>query len=390
MTLLSKEECVSQVLKAIRSVVRTPTATLHEPTFGGNEWRYLQDCLDSTFVSSGGTYVERYESELAAYTGSPYVVAVSSGTAALQVALRSAGVESDDEVLIPALTFVATANAVTYLGAIPHFVDCDARTLGLDPTALRIHLENIADLQGGKCVNRTTGRVIRTVIPVHVFGHPMEIDDLSEVANTFGINIIEDAAESLGSTFKGNHTGTFGLAGVLSFNGNKIITTGGGGAILTNDPELASRASHLSTTAKIAHDWEYVHDEIGYNYRLPNLNAALGCAQLEKLPDLLERKRRLFDLYSEAFAMIEGVDLVTEPPGCASNYWLQTLCLDESIREYRDAILHHCHSAGFELRPVWTPLHWLKPYWTCPKANLPVSESLYRALINLPSSAHLA
>ncbi len=378
-----------KVLDAIRSVAGQ-SAALHEPTFGRNESRYLQDCLRSTFVSTVGPYVEQFEGELAAFTGSAHVVAVGNGTAALQVALRLAGVGPGDEVVVPTLTFVATANAVSYLGAVPHFVDSEKRTLGIDPVALWDHLNSIAESHRGGLVNRSTGRTIRAVVPMHTFGHPVAIDEVLAVAEDFGLVVVEDAAESLGSSDNGRHTGTAGLAGVLSFNGNKIITTGGGGAILTSDAEFASKARHLITTAKVRHPWDYLHDEVGYNYRLPNLNAALGCAQIEQLPELLASKRRLFAAYKQAFSSIEGVRVVAEPSGCRSNYWLQTLLLDETSADKRNAILEATNAAGVMTRPAWTPLHRLDPYAECPRASLSVAESLQRRIINIPSSAGLA
>ncbi len=378
-----------KVLDAIRSVAGQ-SAALHEPTFGRNESRYLQDCLRSTFVSTVGPYVEQFEGELAAFTGSAHVVAVGNGTAALQVALRLAGVGPGDEVVVPTLTFVATANAVSYLGAVPHFVDSEKRTLGIDPVALRDHLNSIAESHRGGLVNCSTGRTIRAVVPMHTFGHPVAIDEVLAVAEDFGLVVVEDAAESLGSSDNGRHTGTAGLAGVLSFNGNKIITTGGGGAILTSDAEFASKARHLITTAKVRHPWDYLHDEVGYNYRLPNLNAALGCAQIEQLPELLASKRRLFAAYTQAFSSIEGVRVVAEPSGCRSNYWLQTLLLDETSADKRNAILEATNAAGVMTRPAWTPLHRLDPYAECPRASLSVAESLQRRIINIPSSAGLA
>ena len=383
-------ELLTSVLEALRSVVGNQEVALHEPTFGEREWCYLQDCLDSTFVSSAGSYVDQFESELASATGATHVVATVSGTAALQVALRLIGVGPGDEVLVPALTFVATANAVSYLKATPHFVDCESSSLGMDPTALREHLGSIAEVKDGICVNRTNGRVIRALVPVHVFGHPAQVEDLVCVASDFCLGVVEDAAESLGSTIRGRHTGTIGHAGVLSFNGNKIVTAGGGGAILTDDPELAAKARHLTTTAKVPHGWEFVHDEIGYNYRLPNINAALGCAQVEGLSKLLTRKRHLFDSYNAAFAGVEGIEVLCEPPECLSNYWLQSIRLDEPLTAHRNLILESCNSAGYGLRPVWRPLHWLDPYRDCPRADLPVTENLYHSVINLPSSAHLA
>jgi perosamine synthetase len=380
----------AQVVDAIRLVVGPGPVALHEPRFGGNEWAYVKDCLDTTFVSSVGKFVDRFEADLAAYTGAKHAVAVVNGTAALQIALMLAGVRRDDEVLVPALTFVATANAVVYCGAIPHFVDSEERTLGLNPEALRDHLQGIAEIRDRQCINRATGRIIRAVVPMHAFGHPVDIDGVLAVARDFHLGVVEDAAESLGSTVHGRHTGTFGSMGTLSFNGNKTVTTGGGGAIITNDQGLAKRAKHLTTTAKVAHRWEYRHDEVGFNYRLPNINAALGCAQLEQLPDFLAAKRRLFERYRRALAPIAGARLVAEPPGCRSNYWLQALLLDPAAAFERDSILEATNDAGFMTRPMWIPMHRLASFSDCPRMPLPVVESLEARLINLPSSAHLA
>lgn len=378
-----------QIVNAIRAVVGPDPAALHEPHFGGNEWTYLKECLDSTYVSSVGKFVDRFEADLAAYTGAKHAIAVVNGTCALHVALRLAGVRPGDEVLVPALTFVATASAVTYCGAAPHFVDSEERTLGLDPRALRDYLHDTAEIRSGQCVNRSTGKVIRALVPMHTFGHPVDIDGVLAVARDYRLALVEDAAESLGSCYNGLHTGTFGLMGTLSFNGNKTITTGGGGAILTNDSALAGRAKHLTTTAKVAHRWDFVHDDIGYNYRLPNINAALGCAQLEVLPDLLAAKRRVFDRYRAAFADVPQTRIVAEPESCRSNYWLQTLLLDESVDAGRDAILSATNDAGLTTRPAWTLMHRLPPYATFPRMALPVAERLERQLINLPSSAQL-
>lgn len=378
-----------QVLAAIRTVVGPGSVVLHEPSFIGNEWLYLKECLDSTFVSSVGKFVDRFEADLAAFTGAKHAVAVVNGTAALHIALKLAGVKADDEVLVPALTFVATANAVTYCGATPHLVDSEARTLGVDSALLRDYLASYTQQHAGQCVNRASGRVIRALVPMHAFGHPVDLDGLLAVAHDFNIALVEDAAESLGSYYHDQHTGTFGLMGTLSFNGNKTITTGGGGAILTNDPDRARRAKHLTTTAKVPHRWEYLHDEIGYNYRLPNINAALGCAQLEQLPVFLEAKRRIFERYKTAFAEVLQARIVVEPEGSRSNYWLQTLLLDESAAGQRDAILAATNDVGLMTRPTWTLMHRLAPYRACPRMDLPVAESLERRLINLPSSAQL-
>jgi perosamine synthetase len=389
MSLMSKSSTLaSQVVGAIQSVVGT-SAVLHEPRFNGNEWKYLKECLDSTFVSSVGKFVDRFESDLAAYIDVKHVVAVVNGTSALHVALKLAGVKPGDEVLVPALTFVATPNAVSYCGAIPHFVDSEERTLGIDPHALREYLKSISEIRNGQCINKATDRVIRAIVPMHVFGHPVDIEGIMAVAQGYHLALVEDAAESLGSTYRGRHMGTFGLMGALSFNGNKTITTGGGGAIITNDSVLAKHAKHLTTTAKVSHRWNYVHDETGYNYRLPNINAALGCAQLEQLGGFLESKRKLFERYKSAFSNVPQVNIIAEPTGCTSSYWLQTLMLDESAVDQKDAILAEANDAGLMTRPVWMPMHRLAPYLGCPKMRLPVAESLEQRLINLPSSAQL-
>ena len=377
------------IIVAIRSVVGPRPVALHEPRFGGNEWAYLKECLDSTFVSSVGKFVDRFEAELAAYTGARHAVAVMNGTAALHVAMQLAGVQPDDEVLIPALTFVATACAVRYCGASPHFVDSEERTLGVDIEALRKYLQGATELRAGKCVNRSSGRIIRALVPMHVFGHPMNIEAALALARDFRLMLIEDAAESLGSTVHGRHTGTFGVMGTLSFNGNKTVTTGGGGAILFNDAELARRAKHLTTTAKVPHRWEYRHDAVGYNYRMTNLNGALGCAQLEQLDGFIAAKRRLFERYRTAFTRVPQVRLMSEPSGSRSNYWLQTLLLDESAAGRRDLILAATNDAGLMTRPVWTLMHLLEPYRDCPRMDLSGAESLARRIINIPSSSQL-
>jgi perosamine synthetase len=315
---------------------------------------------------------------------------VVNGTAALQVALQLAGVQENDEVIVPALSFVATANAVRYLGAIPHFADSEEATLGIDPLALREWLKATAEFAGGAYRNRQTGCRLRALVPMHTFGHPCDLEGLLSIAHDYRLALVEDAAESLGSHYQGQHTGTFGLLGTLSFNGNKIITTGGGGAILTNDERLADHAKHLTTTAKLTHRWEYVHDEVGYNFRMPNLNAALGCAQLEQLPEFLASKRRLLERYQEAFSGIQEIRLMREPSGCESNYWLQTLVLSDAVAGQRDVILQATNDAGLMTRPAWRLMHQLTPYQECPKAPLPVAESLAQRLINLPSSAGLA
>ena len=385
----SGELLANQVTEAIRSVVGSGPKALHEPTFSGNEWDYLKECLDSTFVSSVGKFVDRFEHDLAQYTGAKYAVATVNGTAALHIALKLAGVIQDDEVLVPALTFVATANAVAYCNATPHFVDSEESTLGIDVAKLRSYLVDHTKIIAGQCVNTVSGRIIRAVVPMHTFGHPVDMDRLINLASEFKFVVVEDAAESLGSTYKGTHTGTFGRLGVLSFNGNKTITTGGGGAILTNDPELARRAKHLTTTAKLPHAWEYRHDEVGYNYRMPNINAALGCAQLEQLPQLLKAKRDLFSRYQSAFNKVDGARLMSEPIGCSSNYWLQTIILSADNSEHRDAILAVTNNAGYMTRPTWVLMNELEQFSSMPCMDLSGAQSLSERVINIPSSAYL-
>jgi perosamine synthetase len=382
-------DLISQTVTAVRSVVGAGPIVLHEPHLGGREWDYVKECLDSTFVSSVGKFVDRFEIELAAYTGAKHAVAVVNGTAALHIALRLAGVQAQDEVLVPALTFIATANAVSYCNAVPHFVESEERCFGIDPIALRSYLWMHSEQRNGVCINKNSGRVIRAIVPMHTFGHPSRLDELLAVAHDFNLVMVEDAAESLGSYYHGRHTGTFGLLGTLSFNGNKTITTGGGGAILTNDSALAARAKHLTTTAKLPHAWNYVHDEVGYNYRLPNLNAALGCAQLEQLPLFIQTKRKLFERYREAFALVHGVDVQVEPENCSSNYWLQTIVLDSDNAIQHDALLAALNAAGYMSRPAWTLMHRLEPYSACPSMALPVAESLAGRLVNIPSSSML-
>lgn len=384
-----------EIATRICSVVRAQAGdddgdiALHEPRFAGSEWEYVERCIDTGWVSSAGSYVDEFERRLAEYTGAGRAIVTVNGTAALHVALRLAGVEPGDEVLVPALTFVATANAVTYCGAVPHFVESEEPTLGLSPSALAGYLSEIGERTDGGLRNRETGRRIRAVVPMHTFGHPVDLDGLESVCERLGLPMVEDAAESLGSLYRGEHTGTRGLLGTLSFNGNKIITTGGGGAILTDDEDVAARAQHLTTTAKKDHPWAYEHDRVGYNYRMPNINAALGCAQLEQLPGFLERKRRLASRYEESFEDLEGVTFVTEPDRARSNYWLNALLLDEEIADRRDEILQRTNDAGVHTRPAWRLMPRLPMYEDAPSMTLPCAESLERRLIDLPSSAAL-
>ncbi len=360
---------------------------LHEPRFAGREWDYVRDCLDTGWVSSAGKYVDQFEGVLAELCGVSHAVACVNGTAALQVALTVAGVRAGDEVLTPTLTFVATTNAVIHAGAVPHLVDSEMRTLGIDAVKLADHLDQIAEWRGEAAFNRESGRRIAAVVPMHTFGHPVDMDALAVVAERWRLAIIEDAAESLGSLYRGRPTGSFGKIAALSFNGNKIVTTGGGGAVVTDDAQLARHAKHITTTAKRAHRWAFDHDEIGYNYRLPNINAALGCAQLEQLDSFLAAKRRLAERYEAACATVLGLDFVREPPGSHSNYWLNAVVLDQADMTLRDRLLDAANDAGFSVRPSWTPMHRLPMFAHAPRMDLSASEDIVARLINLPSSA---
>lgn len=382
---------IELIINSIRNVIghQDEKVPLHAPDFSGNEWKYVRECLDTGWVSSVGSYVDRFERMLEEFTGIKHAIAVVNGTAALHIALILSGVEAGDEVLVPDLTFVATANAVTYVGAIPHFVDVEETTLGLDPRKLDDYLQDITVVKDGQCWNRLTGRRIKAVIPMHTFGHPVDLDPLDEVGRKFHLELIEDAAESLGSYYKGVHTGSYGKLSVLSFNGNKIITTGGGGAILTNDSKLAQLAKHLTTTAKLPHPWEYVHDQIGYNYRLPNINAALGCAQLENLPAYIQQKRQLAESYRREFSGIPGITFFVEPPNALSNYWLNAILLNDENLDQRDVVLQELNGAGLMSRPAWTLMHKLEMYKDCPSMEIRSAEEIERRLINIPSSAGL-
>jgi len=337
--------------------------------------------------------VSRFEQDLCARTGAVHAVAVTNGTVALRLALHLVGVSAGDEVLLPPLSFVATANAVAHLGAMPHFVDVEAGGLGMDPAALAARLEAVAERREGGVFNRSTGRRLAAVLPVHVFGHPAYIQELRAVSEAWGLPLVEDAAEALGSWRDGTHCGLFGAVGALSFNGNKLITTGGGGALLTHSAELAQRARHLSTTAKLPHPWAFEHDAVGWNDRLPNLNAALGVAQLEDLDRRLAAKRRLAERYAAAFENLPSVELVAEPEGCRSNYWLVTLRFlaeDPAVAEAeRLQVLEAAHAEGTMLRPVWRLLHQLPMYAEAPRGALTVAEDQACRLLSLPSSPQL-
>jgi aminotransferase in exopolysaccharide biosynthesis len=377
---------VDELLFATRRVTGPGVHALHEPLFGTLELELVQETIASTMVSSVGPQISQFEDQLKSFTGAEYVVATVNGTAALQMALISSGINRGDEVLIPSLTFAATASAVVQAGGVPVFIDSNVDRIGIDVEVLESWLRSSTKLTSEGTFNLLTGRKIHSILPVHIFGHPTDLEAIEKLTREFNIVLVEDAAESLGSYFKDKHTGTFGKVGILSFNGNKTITTGGGGALLTNDSGIAERARHLTTTAKIPHNWEYIHDQIGYNFRLPNLNAALGVAQMQNLIEIIELQRALFNVYSTALDGVSGIQLLCEPKDSRSNYWLQAVVLDSNKSHLRDEILETLNENGLKVRPAWRPLHLLQPYSNYQQSSMSGTEEIYQRVINLPSS----
>lgn len=377
------EEFISFVKETFNTKEFIP---LHAPIFMGNEKKYLNECIDSTFVSSVGKFVDQFEADVAKFTNAKYAIATVNGTAALHIALLLAGVEHNDEVITQPLTFIATANALSYIGAFPVFTDVDKDTLGLSPEKLEFFLSKHTEMVNGVCVNKISKRKIKAVVPMHTFGLPLRIDEIIMVCNRYNIKVVEDAAESLGSYYKNKHTGTFGLLGTLSFNGNKTITTGGGGMILTNDEVLAKKAKHITTTAKIPHKWEFEHDMIGYNYRLPNINAALGCAQMESLSLILERKRIMANKY-ESFFVNSSINFITQPVNTISNYWLNAVVLDNL--EERNCFLKETNDNGVMTRPIWKLMNSLVMFNNAQTGNLENAEWFEQRVVNIPSSVIL-
>ena len=356
---------------------------LHEPKFNGNEKKYLNDCIDSTYVSSVGKYVDTFEKEFAKKVGSKYAIATVNGTSALHVSLILADVKKDDEVITQALTFIATCNAISYIGAKSIFVDVDLNTMGMSPNSLKDFLEKNCELVDNNCINKITNKTIKSCVPMHTFGHPCKIDELKDICDKWNISLVEDAAESLGSYYKGKHTGTFGKVGVFSFNGNKIITSGGGGVIVTDDESLAKRAKFITTTAKIPHPYEYVHNEIGFNYRMPNINAALLVAQLEQLESFIESKRKLSLKYKEFF-LNSDIKFIEEPQNCKSNYWLQAILLKD--KKQRDEFLEFTNKNGVMTRPIWKLMNELDMFKDCQSTDLTNSKICEQRIVNIPSS----
>jgi len=356
---------------------------LHEPLFIGNEVKYLTECIETNFVSSVGPFVDRFENMMEKYTGAKKAVVCVSGTNSLHIALILSGVERGDEIITQPLTFVATANAISYCGANPVFVDVSMKTLGMDPDKLENYLVKNTEISKGYCINKISGKRIKACVPMHTFGHPVEIEAIKEICIRFNLELIEDAAESLGSKYKNKHTGTFGKFGILSFNGNKTVTTGGGGMILTNDVKMGEKAKHLTTQAKRHHPWEYIHDEIGFNYRMPNINAALGCAQLENIDDNLKKSREIAVKYNKFFESI-NISFFSEPENSFSNYWLNSIFLKD--RAERDAFMEYTNKQGIRTRPAWRLMNKLKMFENCLTGDLFNANQIEDTLVNLPSS----
>jgi perosamine synthetase len=375
------------IIKSIKNVVGQQKHHLHEPLFFGNEIKYLKKTIITNLVSSVGPFVKKFEDQITKFTKSKYTISAVNGTEALHLSLVACGVKYNDEVLVPTITFVGTANAIVYSGAIPHFVDSEIETLGIDPLKLEKYLKKITIKKGKFYFNKKTKRKIKAIMPVHVFGNICQIDKILKIAKKYNLLVIEDAAEALGSFFKNKHAGTFGLVGCFSFNGNKIMTTGGGGAIITNNKLLAKKIKHLSTTAKINHRWEYIHDAVGYNFRMPNLNAALGSAQIENLNKFLRSKRKLFLRYCKEFLKVNNVTLIKNPEFSKSNNWLNTIFIKNSSIKKRNKVLSLAQKNQIFLRPVWKPLHTLKHLNKMPRMNLDAATKIYESCINLPSSA---
>lgn len=378
---------VQDLIAFIQATFKTDAfIPLHEPRFTGNEKKYINECINSTFVSSVGKFVDRFEANIARYTGAKYAVATVNGTSALHISLLLSDVQCGDEVITQPLTFIATCNAISYCGAKPVFVDVDRDTLGLSPTALKTFLHENTELIDGLCINRLSGKTIKACVPMHTFGHACRIDEIKAVCDEYHIAVVEDAAESLGSYYKGKHTGTFGKIGAISFNGNKIITSGGGGCIITDDEALARRAKHITTTAKIPHRWEFKHDMVAYNYRMPNLNAALLVAQLENLDAFLENKRELAGVYQGFFAD-HDIEFVIEPEGSKSNYWLHAVVLNDEVQ--RNLFLEETNEAGVMTRPLWALMNRLEMFSDAQCGSLDNATWLEERVVNIPSSVRI-
>lgn len=376
-----------KVIKFIHCLYEEDDIPLSVPLFLGNEKKYLNECIDTTFVSSVGKFVDRFENDMAAYTGAKKAVVCVSGTNALHMALMLVGVERNDEVLTQALTFIATCNAISYIGACPVFIDVDKSTMGLSPDAMKAWLVKNAEIRNGQCYNKNSGRRVKACVPMHTFGHPVRIEEIANICEEYHIELVEDAAESIGSKYKGKHTGLFGKVGVLSFNGNKTITTGGGGMLLFMDEELGALAKHLTTQAKVPHRWEFRHDHIGYNYRMPNINAALGCAQLEHLDEFIANKRETAAAYADFFKNIDDIDFFVEPENCFSNYWLNVVILKD--KEAQQQFLQETNDNGVMTRPIWELMNRLPMFEHCEHDSLENTIWFADRVVNIPSSVRI-
>ena len=378
-----------QIKNNLKSILGKKKINLHEPDLNNKDFIHIKKCFNSGMVSTAGVYVSKFENEIKKITKSKYVVSVTNGTIGLFVSLMTIGVKQNDEVLLPAITFVATANAVAQCHAIPHFVDIENESLGIDAHKLEKYLLKNTYIKNNSCFNKNTKRRIKAIIPVHIFGHPCEIEKILKVSRKFKLIVIEDAAEAIGSYYKKKHVGNFGLLGVFSFNGNKIVTCGGGGAIITNNKLLYKKIKHICSTAKVKHSWKYIHNEVGYNFRLPAINAALGYSQLLKLKSFVQKKTQLYKIYKKLFDSIKDIKIMSPPKYSKSNFWLQTMILSDKTKKLKNKIIHECHSSGIKVRPLWDLISTLNMYKNCPKMNLDNSKKAYENLINLPSSSSI-
>ncbi len=378
-----------EIKNNLKSILGKKKINLHEPDLNNKDFIHIKKCFNSGMISTAGVYVSKFENEIKKITKSKYVVSVTNGTIGLFVSLLTVGVKQNDEVLLPAITFVATANAVAHCHAIPHFVDIENESLGIDSNKLEKYLLKNTYIKNNSCFNKNTKRKIKAIIPVHIFGHPCEIEKILKVSRKFKLIVIEDAAEAIGSYYKKKHVGNFGLLGVFSFNGNKIVTSGGGGAIITNNKLLYKKIIHICSTAKVKHSWKYIHNEVGYNFRLPAINAALGYSQLLKLKSFVQKKTQLYKIYKKLFGSIKDIKIMPPPKHSKSNFWLQTMILSDKKKKLKNKIINECHSSGIKVRPLWDLISTLNMYKNCPKMNLDNSKKAYESVINLPSSSSI-
>lgn len=380
---------VKLIYSLIKKSIGNGSHHLHEPSFSNKEIEYVKQTIKNNFVSSAGIHVDRFEKKIKKFTKSKYAVAVVNGTQALFISMVALGIKKKQEVLVPALTFVGTVNAISYTGAEPHFIDSNIKDLGIDCKKLEVYLNKISKIRKNKCINKKTGRIISAIVPVHIFGHSCDIKNIKRIAKKFKLKIIEDAAEAVGSFYEKKHLGTFGDVGCLSFNGNKIITTGGGGAIITDKKEIAIKIKHLANTAKVNHRWDYIHDDVGFNFRMPSINASLGLAQIAKMSVFLKAKRKLFNIYSKNFDNLSGAYIFSEGKNMRSNYWLQSLIFEKKYKYLKNNLLNYCHKRKLFLRPTWKLISTLKPYMKKQKMDLTGAKDIAERVVNLPSSQSL-